>query len=256
MQKISLDCDFQRLFSAQALLSFFFPWTKYHEKTLKHWGTRILVNLVEAAPHFPQPYSLSPQENPRNRVGKSAPNLKYSLTDEERLAPLALTGEVTCLRSEISSRSNKARSPNAQFSDFPIIPPTAIQPFGSLGTHSTSKTFAQSQQWIFGRTFKGLLLLRDSFINFKCTLNANSLILVPFNYQTNKNALLVVTKHRTYFGSGLLYQHDFLHERYTLELNKQTFIRVIKSSVMASSLNENSLTLLMRRTFCSKLIWD
>lgn len=57
---------------------FFFPWKKYHEKTLKHRGTRILVNQVEAAPHFPQPFSLSPQENSRNRVGKSAPNLKYS----------------------------------------------------------------------------------------------------------------------------------------------------------------------------------
>lgn len=161
---------------------------------------------------------------------------------------------ITCPRSEISSRSNKARSPDDQFSDFPIIPLTAIQPFGSLGTHSTSKTFAQSQQWIFGRTFKGLLWLRDSFMNFKCILNANSLILVPFNYQTNKNALLVVTKNN--FGSDLLYWHDFFHERYSLELNKQTFIRVIKSSVMASSLNENSLSLLMRRTFCSKLIWD
>lgn len=91
-------------------------------------------------------------------------------------------------------------------------------------------------------------------MNFKCILNANSLILVPFNYQRNKNALLVVTKND--FGSDLLYWHDFFHERYSLELNKQTFIRVIKSSVMASSLNENSLSLLMRRTFCSKLIWD
>lgn len=86
MQKIRLDCDFQRLFRAQALLSFFFsPWTKYHEKTLKHWVTRILVNQAEAAPHFPQTYSLSPKENPRNRLRKSAPNLKYSLIDEERL---------------------------------------------------------------------------------------------------------------------------------------------------------------------------
>ena len=45
---------------------------------MKHRGTRILVNQVEAAPHFPQPFSLSPQENSRNRVGKSAPNLKSS----------------------------------------------------------------------------------------------------------------------------------------------------------------------------------
>lgn len=152
---------------------FFFPWTKYHEKTLKHWVTRILVNQVEAAPHFPQPYSLAPQENPRNRVGK----LTYRWG--ETRTP-ALTGAVTCPRSEICSRSHKAGCPDDQSSDFPITPLTAIRPLGSPGTHSASRTSAQSQQRIFGRTFKGLLLLRDSFINFKCTLNAKSLILVPF----------------------------------------------------------------------------
>lgn len=125
VQKIRLDCGFQMLFSTQALLPFF-PLNKISWKNFKILSGRIIANQVEAAPHPPQPYSLARQEDPRNRVGKLPPNPKYLFTDDEGIEAPVLTGEFTCPRSEISSTSNKARSPDDQFSYFSIVPPTAI----------------------------------------------------------------------------------------------------------------------------------
>lgn len=57
------------------------------------------------------------------------------------------------------------------------------------------------------------------------------------------------------FVLGLVYKYDFLHLRYNLKLNKQTYLKV-KSLVRASNLNKNNLTLPMRKAIHSRLIWD
>lgn len=122
--------------------SYLFSWTCYEK------FNRILANWIAAAPYVPKPsffVCVCLKRILVNRKKNLPSNLKHSFY---WWGYQPQTGEETCTRSEINSSSDKARS---SVTSSVIFPFHHWQLFGSLDTYLTSKPFAQSLEWLFGK---------------------------------------------------------------------------------------------------------